>query len=78
MDTDRELLIRIDERVNGLAQTVRDMNTSVQANLATKPELIATNARLSRVEKMTYGIIASFIALAFALATTIFQRGGIH
>lgn len=76
MDTDRELLIRIDERVSGLAQTVRDMNTNVQANLATKPEMTAANARISRVEKMVYGVIASFIALAFALAAAFLQGGG--
>ena len=69
--TDRELLIRIDERTMKLEQELKDLKNDLHCNYATKLEL---DSRVSPLEKISYGAIAlTLTSIGVAILSVILK-----
>ena len=72
--TDRELLIRIDERLKGLEADFRDFKKEMNNGYVQKTELFGVCDRLDRLEKFYWFIIATGLSgLAMGLFNLIFK-----
>lgn len=75
-DSDREMLVRIDERVNAFGRQLETINTTFQAQMATKPEVAMVAARVARLEWLVNLVLGAVVLAIVGAVMTLVLKGG--
>lgn len=75
LSNDREMLIRIDERVRGLVQEVQNISSNFRDQYAAKAELTALAARTGRLEWMVNLVTGAVVVAIIGAIMTVILKG---